>query len=125
MCLIIKKFSLKRIATSDIECYKFLYINKEDYIHTPYQMKEVHINETYESEIKLKNRFSPFFQTEGHKGLHTFVDKEKAMEYVWGKNRVLAICIIPKGSTFYIGNFQGNRGYISNSLKYVEIVRNL
>jgi len=35
---------------------------------------------------------------------------------------VIAECIIPKGSTYYVGDFMGSKSYASDCLKYIKII---
>lgn len=74
----------------------------------------VEIGETYYAEL---NRDTPHSVEEG---LHSFDSIESARKE---DNIVyVAKCCIPKGSSFYLGTFNGFPSYASSALKYLEIV---
>lgn len=88
---------------------------KTDSYSTRFQDFPVMIGETYTSELirSLDNTVSI--------GLHSFVDFDLAAE---NNDYIIAECIIPKGSKYYIGDFEGVKDSIaSDTLKYVKIVR--
>lgn len=80
---------------------------------TPYQMVEIEIGKTYTSELE-KIDYSV------EKGLHSF-EKIEDLKNLYGSDST-AKCIIPKGSTYYIGEFNGRISYASDKLTYVEII---
>lgn len=79
---------------------------------TPYQHAIIEIGETYYSElVREKN--------EVNIGLHSFVARISAIE---DGNGLVVKCVIPKGSEYYLGKFNGVDSFASNSLKYLEII---
>jgi hypothetical protein len=85
---------------------------------TPYQSAIVEIGNLYESEIEFEGNNI-------EKALHSFVD---IVNCITKRHRldITVKCIIPKGSTYYIGDFSSaynnNNSYASNQLKYLEII---
>jgi hypothetical protein len=90
-------------------------------ISTPYQNVEIKIGETYKSKL-IKNELLV------EDGIHSFKNLEDANYFAgFDKNRIVAKCIIPKGSEYYIGKYgyngyDGFVSYTSDTLKYVEIL---
>jgi hypothetical protein len=83
---------------------------------TPYQDVEIKIGETYKSKL-IKNDLLI------EEGIHSFESFKSANYFAsFDKNRFVAKCIIPKGSKYYIGNFNGYDSYASDTLKYVEVL---
>jgi hypothetical protein len=90
---------------------------------TPYQNVEIKIGETYKSEL-IKYGLSI------EEGIHSFKSLEAAIYYAsLEEKRIVAKCIIPKGSEYYVGEYSvgiyGYYSYISyasDTLKYVEIL---
>lgn len=125
MCLNIKWWSVKRIALTDIECFKYVYKDTQlkDVFRTPHKNTIVRIGETYESPIKRecnpwvswRNRFTI------EQALHSF----KHVKDARGKGTIVR-CIIPKGSRYYVGRWGISKNdpisYASNRIKYVEII---
>jgi hypothetical protein len=89
---------------------------KDSIILTPYQKVEIKIGETYKSElIKYGSLID--------EGIHSVKNLEDANYFVsFDEKRFVSKCIIPKGSEYYIGNFNGYDSYASDTLKYVEIL---
>ncbi len=87
---------------------------------TPYYYADVEMGMTYESELKREynddNRRVEFARIE--MGLHSF----QQLQVGFDDTRIKAKCIIPKGSEYYVGTFDGCVSYASNKLKYVEII---
>lgn len=132
MCLDLTKSQCQvLIAEKDIVCYKF--VNKvTDRFFTPYRGSEIIIGETYTSELKLNfdnESVNNILYNENdivgtvEKGLHSFKSFKSACKECQGKynkrNRVVK-CIIPKGSSYYVGVF-GDISFASDKLKYVKI----
>jgi len=130
-----------KIAEDDIICYKVL---DKNYVHdkltTIFKRSVVNIGKLYTSEFTFNHD-----STSVQMGLHSFVhedDAKKLMEYVnryksnneheLNKFAVVVKCIIPKGSSYYEGNFeyytdlgreaQNVDSYASNVLIYNEII---
>lgn len=81
---------------------------------TPFQNMGVEIGKTYNSKlIKAGSTIG--------EGLHSF----KSPRYAKGtsyEQRIVAKCIIPKGSSYYTGLYVRHISYASDKLTYVEIV---
>lgn len=126
MCLDLKYFAKKEIATEDIVVYKHLnrvykltepYNTSETIFKTPFMDKTVELGKTYES--KLKTEFQYPLKRVCKIGLHSFKYKSMRLE-CWGD--LICKCIIPKGSSYYIGKFWGDESYASDKLTYIEIL---
>jgi hypothetical protein len=133
MCLDINGKLEKKIAETDIICYKHLKkLNNGNYL-TPYQLDKVSIGETYESEVEvIEWEENIFYQIS--RALHSFADikscKKDADEELksLARNRdendyVICRCVIPKGSEYYVGDFAYSLCYASNKIKYVKVVK--
>ena len=124
MCLKLKWWNRKRIATKDIVVYKVVVgsYSNPDFLQTPYQRNCVSIGKTYSISKIIKYNQSIY------EGFHSF-EREKdarelADEFVASK---IVICIIPKGSIYYKGRVWRYKsidpiGYTSDSIKYVKII---
>lgn len=117
MCLEISIFSRKRIAKKDIVCYKYLY-QEQNELYTPFQHCLVKIGETYFSDIERR-----FLNRNIQKGLHSLVNLQDIIVETFGNNLIIVQCIIPKGSIYYKGKWSGIDSYVSNFLKYIEIIK--
>jgi hypothetical protein len=86
-------------------------------ILTPYQDVEIKIGETYKYEL-IKNGLLV------EDGIHSLENLKDAFYCAsLYKNRIVAKCIIPKGSKYYIGEYSNSYiSYASDTLKYVEIL---
>lgn len=115
MCLTLRStFSFKRIALTDIKCYKFLDNNRGE-LTTPYMDSPVEIGEEYKSEL-YKNGFNGV-----EIGLHSFATYEDARKKggYCGYHTIVE-CVIPRGSRYYSGTFSVYKSYASNKLKYIK-----
>jgi len=122
MCLTLKSSETKpKIATKDIVCYKGIIETPKGFI-TPYQGFKVKIGKTYFSEIYK-------YDDEIDVGLHSFAIYEEMI--AWEKREIEirkgaelkpVKCIIPRGATYYTGEFSTNKSYASSELKYVELI---
>jgi hypothetical protein len=85
---------------------------------TPIQKAEIKIGETYKSEL-IK------YGSSIEDGIHSFKSL-KAANYSasFEEKKIVAKCIIPKGSKYYIGNFNGYVSYASDTLKYIKVLSN-
>lgn len=84
---------------------------------TPYRFAPIEIGNTYESILeKPKSRAIEI-------GLHTFKFSGDAISDMDSPKEVIVRCIIPKGSTYYEGDFGGSISYASDKLQYVEIIK--
>jgi hypothetical protein len=90
-------------------------------ISTPYQNAEIKIGETYKSKL-IKN------DSLVEEAIHSLKNLESANYFAsFNEKRIVAKCIIPKGSEYYVGKygyngFDGFDSYASDTLKYVEIL---
>ena len=120
MCLKIKSQSRKQIASKDITVYKHLIpynITKGIYT-TSYQSSIVEIGKTYHSDLVR------ITSTEVSIGLHSFQSEEVACKRATYWDETLVECIIPKGSSYYIGDFEGlGVSYASDTLTYIKILK--
>lgn len=134
MCLEIKKFTFKRKARKDIIVYKQIssyVIEDKTFYVTPYRQSEIKIGNTYTSEIKI-------FGLGVENALHSFAnivdcfDNSRYIDktiYVNGNGYktvtpVLVECVIPKGSSYYKGIFDGRfTSYASDKLIYKRILK--
>ena len=118
MCLIINPVNVALEAETDIVCWKFLEIvnYKKGKFKTPYKNFPVKIGKTYTSKLVKEGK-------EVNVGIHSFVKIEDALDYQNGYGRVVAKCIIPKGSMYFLGAYDlTDDSYASDKLKYVCLV---
>ena len=83
---------------------------------TAYKIFPIKIGEIYHSELKryMENGYDIV-----EEGLHSFKSIIGAKRQ---EKDIVAECIIPKGSQYYIGTFNDRYSYASNSLKYIKII---
>lgn len=132
MCLEVSRLAIKRVALKDITVYKCIssYVNDNgDKIYiTPYR----------KSEIKLYTEYTSEFNKTGNQieeALHSLGDIRGCFDlcidrylYLWGYTKSFALthhiveCVIPKGSRYYKGKFDGKVSYASNKLIYKKIL---
>lgn len=129
MCLVLDKNNfISNVAADDIVCYKHLLISVfENRYHTPYYKFEVVLNKVYSSVISKKEYLDDEMIIE--EGLHSFKTINDCEEDMFAcfsnstnEKRVIAKCIIPKGSTYYEGKFFFYDAYASSEIKYLEII---
>jgi hypothetical protein len=110
---------VKSIKVDDVEIIKdgcVLDSFKNSIILTPFQDVEIEIGEIYKSKLI---KYDSLIED----GIHSFKNlKDTNYFAIEVKNRFVAKCIIPKGSEYYIGNFNGYVSYASDTLKYVEVL---
>lgn len=80
---------------------------------TSYRNFEIKIGKTYTSDLEKED-------DRIEKGLHSF--KSLGVAKKFSHNKIVK-CIIPKGSTYYIGKFGNFISYASDKLTYVEIIK--
>lgn len=124
MCLYVKTKSQslkkaielnKRIAKTDIIVYKrFRGPNKwsNQYgsgisLKSPYRRYNYEVGFHYYNEGDLKQRFGFTINFAGnemsiHRGLHAYTTPKVAKQYLGAKDSIFE-CIVPKGSTYYLG----------------------
>jgi hypothetical protein len=85
-------------------------------ILTPFQDVEIKIGETYKSKLIKYGQLI-------EEGIHSFENLEAAKRLAsFDEDRIVAKCIIPKGSEYYVGKYGDHVSYTSDTLKYVEIL---
>lgn len=135
MCLYIGESPEQLIADADICCYKVLFNNKKAVIFqtlfrqkgflTPYQNTKVVIGRAYKSEFTFSMAGKGV-----EKALHSYGSIESAKVDVdffngfstYKGKMCICRCIIPKGSRYYEGIYDGKASYASNKIKYLEII---
>jgi hypothetical protein len=83
---------------------------------TPYRNVEIKIGEIYKSKlIKYDSLID--------EGIHSFKNLKDANYFAsFDEKRIVAKCIIPKGSEYYVGKYGDYVSYASDTLKYAEIL---
>ncbi len=126
MCLDISNSREKLIADKDITCYKVLVAKKYLFglitkYRTPYYIAKVKLGRTYKSEISIIDECGSILI---EKALHSFKFKSQAEKEASEHMPTWKIveCTIPKGSEYYIGEFDYYCSYASNKLKYGKII---
>ena len=127
MCLILsasKRNGKPEVADTDIVVYKVVIDNNlkqsnffKKGILTLFMEQRITIGSTY------KSRFS--FDSDGdiERGLHSFANLKDANAMSKNfSNRKVVKCLIPAGSGYYKGWFDGVVSYASNKLTYLEFV---
>jgi hypothetical protein len=90
---------------------------------TPYRKAEIKIGETYKSKL-IK------YDSLVEEGIHSFESLKDANFFAIAiKSKIVAKCIIPKGSEYYVGKYSDDIysdsdyvSYASDTLKYVEVL---
>lgn len=120
MCLsLYSKYDTAKIAEKNMVVYKHIIkttnsLNEEVY-ESSYQHTPVKLNELYSSE--LIKEYNEVF-----KGLHSFNELNSANHAAMEYKEVVVECIIPKGSRYFIGQFQNVVAYASDQLIYKKIL---
>ena len=118
MCLDIKPGSKPEIALTDIIVYKHVIATRDPKVfQTSYHHSDVELGVTYKSEIDTNTDYSI------EKALHSYLELETADYQAKDYSQVLIECIIPKGSTYYIGIFYDQPSIASNTLIYVKVIK--
>jgi hypothetical protein len=111
--------NVKSIEVDGVEIIKNGFVLdsfKDSTILTPFKNVEIEIGETYKSKL-IRNGLSI------EDGIHSVKSLKVAKRLTsLYETTFVAKCIIPKGSEYYIGNFNGYVSYASDTLKYVEIL---
>lgn len=121
MCL--QKVSRVYIAKEDIIVYKHV-IKCTDGFVSSYQKTEVQLDKLYTSDIRLNvdDRTNARFI---EKALHSFVNLAIARVEAQHWREVLVECVIPKGSRYHKGEFDGItfvQSIASNQLIHVKVL---
>ena len=114
MCLIAKENY--KTAKEDIVCYKILHKNYYGDLYSPFTLFGYKIDEV----TTAKGRSDIIRYENGSKEisrgyLHTFKTRKAAEHYCCVSQSVYK-CIIPKGTTYWEGTFQGYSGFASKKL---------
>ncbi len=127
MCLFIKENAKKRVAKRPITVYKHVFKSMTGDILTPYQSFKVEEGKLYTSSLCRKTEPLDMIDI----GLHSFRTKRDALADVKSAMRNVGItakayyivkCIIPKGSSYYVGTTFNVRSYASDAIKYGKLV---
>jgi hypothetical protein len=136
MCLEIKSESdstpILQVATEDIVVYKFLECTYEHF-KTPYRGVKIKIGSSYHSKLLIDTedteavnslkKLSSYNLTIINIGIHSFKNLESAIWYRDIYSDHIAVkCIIPNGSSYYLGEFKGCECYASDNIKYISII---
>lgn len=118
MCLELARNSKKLTAKEDIVVYKFVDIHPSGGYITSYMAMPIEIGNTYTSNL-IRNRHTPRIL---EIGLHSLIEQGSADCFARHFREVLIECIIPKGSKYYIGEFDGHVGLASDTITYVRVL---
>lgn len=128
MCLHLEKGATLQIAEEDIIVYKSLEYENGIYF-TPYRECHVEMGKTYTSELNKVKADKDFVYPNNFicdadifEGLHAFMNYEETIRFSIAHERFTAKCIIPKGSSYYVGLFAEGAACASDKLTYVEII---
>jgi hypothetical protein len=130
MCLSETTTKQPMIAEKDIICYKFLRQRESrgglKTFHAPYQGNRYLFGKlnTY-VQVKLD------YDDEVEEGYHSFAKLKDAYETAESRNRVhsfdlskrrdfVFVCVIPKGTPYFEGEFRGRVSYASSQLKVLS-----
>lgn len=107
------------IAKRDIVCYKLYRISDiPGVVEAPYQLTKHLVGKPQPKvEITYGHCYNHNISMGIECGYHSFKNKNIVNMFMDNSEYVIKKCIIPKGSTYYIGNHRGVRdGYVSNQL---------
>lgn len=101
------------INGNDISCYEII-------LKTPFQGTTIEIGNTYVSKLERNGNSV-------NRGLHSFklyedCVKNKENSFVSAGASIIVECVIPKGSKYYVGEFNDAVSYASDKLVYVKII---
>ena|ERR1035437_712779 len=114
MCFTVRKNQSQQIATEDITCYKMFkdpeYFSVPDGIfRSPFQSFDYEKGKRYDLGKELN-----IIEDEIDEGFHSYIRETAAIMAVAAVGREVAICIIPKGSKYYIDPVKEE--YVSDSI---------
>jgi hypothetical protein len=129
MCLTTPRFFAKRrVAKQDITVWKFMLQNEySKQLYAYYRLGfEYHVGKSYEADLDKPVKSDGFFQN-GYvnKGLHSLSSYRDALHASRKDNQssiVIVRCTIPKGSEYYVGDWEGYKGYASSALIVDEVM---
>lgn len=126
MCLKIKS-TKPLIAKEDIVCYKVFFKTQKGKLRSVYYLKYWKLNKLYIDRPAVVIHTSQYPPQVGvYKGAyHSFKSLKNARSErkTMIEGTVMAKCIIPKGSTFYFGEFYDWEGYASKRLIIKSIIK--
>lgn len=94
---------------------KLIFTEETGNFLTYYREASVKIGNTYISDLIVDEDGVSI-----HKGLHSFVNMPDIKDFIKG---TCVQCVIPKGSKYYIGRFDGEKlSYAADTLKYVKVI---
>jgi len=115
------------IAKKDIVCYKLYYEGPVPGSVTSFYQNTYHLVGKPQPKIILNpEKIGRYGSVRFYQGYHSFTSLPKLKKYlgeISGRNDDVFVfkCIIPKGSTYYMGNFTNtNDGYVSEQLVILE-----
>lgn len=116
MCL--ELLSEKLVAKEDIICYKIVR-KRGNELYTLYQEVEIKPGIFKATGILSKNRGARR-KTVGEGVIHTFAKYDQALDKRGGENTLIYKCVIPKGTSYYIGLFEAFLSYGSEVINVLE-----
>jgi hypothetical protein len=103
------------IAIEDIVCYKFMDYY-DNVLRSPYRDYKYEFNQEYILNDYLRNEYERI-----NEGYHSYTKLRVCKDEANIKHTIVR-CIIPKGSRYYINNFDNQ--YVSDHIIIKEIIRN-
>lgn len=133
MCLIVNKENCNaKVAEKDIICYKLMYGYKDDIsngirIITPYQLQVLPFNKTIVAEgraTKYPDDDDANQKLIGQGVIHSYSTLDGAMDDMigFGDGNIIFKAIIPKGTKYYVGDFDGTPAYGSKKLIITDVI---
>ena len=128
MCLFLNTdFERKeRHATEDIKCYKVATRWGENTVMSYHQAFKYILKQLYTTTINIKLESVVYGQYIVEEGFHSFTTYDEAYDY-WLKTKDccdVIECVIPAGSTYYIGRYGYYHSYVSNQIRLEKIIEN-
>lgn len=128
MCLILGKDQEKKVAKTNIECFKVVEKYEDPNGAVEYfsffQTTPIDVGVVMRSELgrpRAEQRGGKNIKTiyEGFHSFSTTESIERHFRFPINSFNVFR-CIIPKGSEYYVGTFGEVENYCSNAIKYIE-----
>lgn len=117
MCL--ELLSEKLVAKEDITCYKVV-TKSGNKLRTLYQKAEIQLG-TFKASGTISKEKRGKRETIGEGMIHTFGRYDQALDEATGKSNALIYkCIIPKGTSYYVGLFEAYLSYGSEVIEVLE-----
>ena len=123
-------FAKRRVAKEDMTVWKFMirrHIKTTELLFAYYRFGfRYRLGCVYTDQLAEPMKWNGFFRKSSiSKGFHSlsyFQDAVSAHKRDNKENAVVVRCTIPKGSEYYVGNWEGYKGYASNSIRIDEII---